>query len=188
MKKGTIITIAVIAIIGIFLWTSYNGLASAKNGLNGSWGEVENQYNRKKNVYDNMVATVKAAAKNEDTTLIKIVQMRSRIPDVPVTQENVQQIQKNTQAYDQMGKAALNINFENYPTLKATDLFAKLQDEVGGTENRVTTAIGRWNAEVTNYNGKIVKFPGNLVAGLFGFSQVKNFKSDEGAKDTKINF
>jgi LemA protein len=188
MKKGGLITIGIIAVLGIFLYTTYNSLFSAKTELNGQWGEVENQYNRKKNVYDNMVNTIKGAAKNEDTTLIKIVQMRSGIPDVAVTPDNVQQVQKNAQAYDAIGKAALKINFEAYPTLKATDLYAKLQDEVSGTENRVTTAIGRWNVGVTEYNKKIGKLPAKLVAGLFGHSEMKNFKADEDAKATKVDF
>jgi LemA protein len=67
-------------------------------------------------------------------------------------------------------------------------MFRDLQAQVEGTENRITKAIGDWNDEVKNYNKKIVMFPGNLLAKLFGFKEKPVYKAAEGAKDTEINF
>jgi LemA protein len=156
--------------------------------LNGKWGEVETQYQRKAKLYENLIATVKGAARNEDTTLIKIVQMRSRIADVKPDQNNPEQLAQANRQYSDIGRAIMNINVEAYPTLKATELFGNLQAQVEGTENRVAIAIRDWNAVVTNYNGKVVRFPNNLIAGMLGYTQKPNFKADEGAKDTKIDF
>ena len=76
MKRSSIIIIAIVAILAIWVISTRNGLATAQTGITGKWGEVETQFQRKKNMYDNVVATIKGAARNEDTTLIKIVQMR----------------------------------------------------------------------------------------------------------------
>jgi LemA protein len=163
-------------------------MATAQTGIDGLWGEVETQYQRKAKLYENLVNTVKAAAKNEDTTLLKIVQMRAGIPNITPDQNNPEALAKADKQYSQIGKAMLNINVEAYPTLKATELFRDLQASVEGTENRVTVALRDWNAGVTNYNTKLVKFPNNIIASILGYTPKKNYKADEGAKDAKINF
>lgn len=188
MKRSNIIILVVVGVIVLWAIAVRNGLAGAQVNLNGKWGEVETQYQRKAKLYENLVNTVKGAAKNEDTTLIKIVQMRSRIPDIKLDQNNPDQLAQVNKQYSDLGKAMLNINVEAYPTLKATELFSNLQAQVEGTENRVAVAIRDWNSVVTEYNNKVVKFPNNLIAGILGYTQKQNFKSDEGAKDTKIDF
>lgn len=80
----------------------------------------------------------------------------------------------------------LNINVEAYPDLKSTSGFRDFQTQIEGTENRVSKAIGDWNALVTDYNKKIVKFPSNIMAGVFGFQKMKNFKAEEGAKEYDV--
>jgi LemA protein len=188
MKRSGIIILVIIGVLVLWVITTRNGLATAQTGIDGEWGKVENQYQRKSKMYENLVNTVKAAAKNEDTTLIKIIQMRSRIPNITPDQNNPQQLAQVDKQYSDLGKAMLNINVEAYPTLKATELFRDLQAQVEGTENRVTVALGDWNNVITAYNTKLVKFPGNLIAGLFGYTKKANYKSDEGAKDAKIDF
>lgn len=188
MKRTGLIILGIVAIIAVWVITTRNGLATSQTGIDGKWGQVENQYQRKAKMYENLVNTVKAAAKNEDTTLIKIVQMRSRIPNVTPDQNNPQQLVQADKQYSDLGKAMLNINIEAYPTLKATELFKDLQTQVEGTENRVTVALGDWNDAITAYNTRLVKFPSNIIASLFGYTKKANYKSDEGAKDAKIDF
>ncbi|MGC4102213.1 LemA family protein [Ferruginibacter sp.] len=187
MKRSSLIILAVVAVLAIWVIVTRNGLATAQTGITGKWGEVETQFQRKKNMYDNVVATIKGAARNEDTTLIKIVQMRSKIPTI-TAESTPQQLADADKQYNQIGKAALNINVEAYPTLQATGLYRDLQAQVEGTENRVTVALRDWNQAVTDYNTKLVKFPANLIAGLFGYKAKENYKADEDAKDTKIDF
>jgi LemA protein len=188
MKRSTIIILAVVGVILLWGISVRNGLATSDNGLKGAWGEVEVNYQRKAKLYESLVNTIKGAATNEDTTLIKIVQMRSRIADVKPGSGDVEQLQQANKQYSDMGRAMLNINIEAYPTLKATDLFANLQANVEGTENRVARAISEWNTAVTAYNTKVIKFPSNLIAGVFGYTTKQNFKADEGAKDSKVDF
>ncbi|OYW17137.1 MAG: hypothetical protein B7Z54_08775, partial [Sphingobacteriales bacterium 12-47-4] len=81
-----------------------------------------------------------------------------------------------------------NINVEAYPTLQATGLYRDLQTQIEGTENRVTTALGDWNNAITAFNTKIVRFPGNLIAGMFGYKEKQNYVAPEGSEDTKVDF
>ena len=187
MKRSTLVILGIVAVLALWVIVTRNGLATAQTGINGEWGKVETQFQRKKNMYDNVVATIKGAARNEDTTLIKIVQMRSKIPNI-TSESTPQQLADADKQYNSIGRAALNINIEAYPTLQATGLYKDLQAQVEGTENRVTVALGDWNKAVTDYNSKLVKFPANIVAGLFGYKAKDNYKADEGAKDTKVDF
>ena len=190
--KGTrnIMLLSVAALLLIFfVWgcSVRNGLASGETDIKGKWGQVQTQYNRKAKLYENVVNTIKGAATNEDTTLIKIVQMRSKIPTINQS-STPQQIADADRQLNAVGRSALNINIEAYPTLKATDLFRDLQAQVEGTENRVTVALNDWNTAITNYNQKVVRFPGNMVAGILGYKQKDNYEAPEGSEDTKVDF
>ena len=185
MKRSGIIILAVVAVLAIWVITTRNGLATAQTGINGKWGEVETQFQRKMKLYENVIATIKGSAKNEDTTLIKIVQLRSKIPTLD--QNNPQSLADANRQFDQI-KSAINISVEAYPTIQTTQAFRDFQAQVEGTENRVAVAIRDWNQSITDYNTRLVKFPANIVAGLFGYTAKANYKADEGAKDTKVDF
>jgi len=187
MKRSTIIILVVIGILVLWGISVRNGLASSQVDINGKWGEVQTQYNRKAKLYENVVATIKGAARNEDTTLIKIVQMRSRIPNI-TPQSSPQELAQADQQLNAIGHAALNINVEAYPTLQATGLYRDLQAQVEGTENRVTVALGDWNDAITAYNNQLVRFPSNIIAGIFGYKAKENYVAPVGSEDTKVDF
>ncbi len=190
--KGTrnimLLVIAAFVLI-FFVWgcNVRNGLASGETDIKGKWGQVQTQYNRKAKLYENVVNTIKGAARNEDTTLIKIVQMRSRVPNITES-STPQQVAEADKQLNAIGRSALNINIEAYPTLKATDLYRDLQAQVEGTENRVTVALNDWNSAITSFNQRVVRFPGNLIASMFGYKQKENYKAPEGSEDTKVDF
>lgn len=187
MKRSGIIALVVIGIVVLWAISARNGMATAETDINGKWGQVQAQYNRKAKLYENVVNTIKGAARNEDTTLIKIVQMRSRVPNISPNATPEQVAQADKQLND-IGRAALNINVESYPTLQATGLYRDLQAQIEGTENRVTVALGDWNNAITAYNTKLVRFPGNIIAGIFGYKQKQNYVAPVGSEDTKVNF
>jgi LemA protein len=187
MKRSTIIILSVLAVLILWAIAARNGFASGEVEINGKWGAVQTQYNRKAKMYENIVNTIKGAARNEDTTLIKIVQMRSRIPNINA-QSSPEQLAAADNQLNGIGRAALNVNIEAYPTLQATGLYKDLQAQVEGTENRVTVALGDWNDAITRYNNKIVRFPGNVIAGIFGYHSKQNYVAPVGAEDTKIDF
>lgn len=190
--KGTrnIGLIALVAILVIFLFWGCNyrnALATAETDIKGKWGLVQTQYNRKAKLYENVVNTIKGAARNEDTTLIKIVQMRSNVPEINEN-STPQDVAAADRQLNAIGRSVLNINVEAYPTLQATGLYRDLQTQIEGTENRVTTALGDWNNAITAFNTKIVRFPGNLIAGMFGYKEKQNYVAPEGSEDTKVDF
>ncbi|MEI2739446.1 MAG: LemA family protein [Chitinophagaceae bacterium] len=191
--KGTrnimLLSVAAFVLI-LFVWgcSSYNKMASAETKIEGKWGQVEVQFNRKAKLYTDVVNAIKGAAKNEDTTLIKIVQMRSRIPDIKPDPNNPQQLGEVDRQYANLGKSILNINFENYPTLRTQEMFIGLQAQIEGTENRIGTAIKDWNDEVTSFNSNIVRFPKNMLASMFGFKKKANYKAPEGSNDVQVDF
>lgn len=187
MKRSGIIALVVIGVVALWAISARNGMATAETDINGKWGQVQAQYNRKAKLYENVVNTIKGAARNEDTTLIKIVQMRSRVPNISPSATPEQVAQADRQLND-IGRAALSINVESYPTLQATGLYRDLQAQIEGTENRVTVALGDWNNAITAYNTKLVRFPGNIIAGIFGYKQKQNYVAPVGSEDTKINF
>jgi LemA protein len=181
-----IVILGLVVIFGFWSCSGYNKIVTADQDIKGKWSTVEAQYERKKNLYENVVNTIKGSAKNEDTTLIKIIQMRSRIPNLDPN--NPQTINDANRQLDQMKQSILNINVEAYPTLQTTQAFRDFQAQIEGTENRVTVAIRDWSDAVQNYNVMVVRFPGRILASLFGYKEKPYFKSDEGAKDTKVDF
>lgn len=187
MKRSGIIILAVVAVIALWAISARNGMATAETDINGKWGQVQAQYNRKAKLYENVVATIKGAARNEDTTLIKIVQMRSRVPNIS-PESTPEQVAAADKQLNAIGRAALNVNIEAYPTLQATGLYRDLQAQIEGTENRVTVALGDWNNAITAFNTKIIRFPGNIIAGIFGYKQKQNYVAPPGSEDTKIDF
>ena len=187
-RNITLLSIAALLLI-LFMWgcNVRNSLASGETDIKGKWGQVQTQYNRKAKLYENVVNTIKGAATNEDTTLIKIVQMRSKIPTITES-STPQQVADADRQLTAVGRSALNINIEAYPTLKATDLFRDLQAQIEGTENRVTVALNDWNTAITGFNQKVVRFPANMIANMFGYKQKANYEAPEGSEDTKVDF
>jgi len=185
MKRSGLIILGIVAVLAIWVISTRNGLATAQTNINGKWGEVETQFQRKMKLYENVIATIKGSAKNEDTTLIRIVQMRAKVPALDAN--NPQSLADANRQLDQM-KSAINISVEAYPNIQTTQAFRDFQAQVEGTENRVAVAIRDWNQAITDYNTRLVRFPANIIAGMFGYTAKANYKSDEGAKDTKVDF
>lgn len=186
-KNLTLIIVLGLIVI-LFFWGcgGYNKIVTADQDVKGKWSAVEAQYERKKNLYENVVNTIKGSAKNEDTTLIKIIQMRARIP--AIDPNNPQTLNAANHQLDQMKQSIINISVEAYPTIQTTQAFRDFQAQIEGTENRVTVAIRDWSESVQNFNTMVVRFPGRILASLFGYKEKPYFKADEGAKDTKVDF
>lgn len=196
MKVSQIILIVFVAVIGIFgIWgcNSYNSLVNSDENVKKAWADVESSYQRRFDLIDNLVATVKGAADFEKSTLTEVVEARSKAFDVKIdanslTPENIQKYQAAQGSLSNaLGK--LMVLTENYPSLRATENFTNLQTQLEGTENRIKTARDNFNSAVQEYNGKVRRFPSNIIAGLGGFEVKEGFKSDEGAeKAPKVKF
>lgn len=193
MKKSTIAIIAVLAIIVIWAISSYNGLVNKQETVNTAWSNVETQYQRRADLIPNLVATVKGYATHEEKTFKEVVEARSKATQTTLTvdeltEENMQKYQK---AQGEVGSALSRLLAvtENYPDLKANENFIELQAQLEGTENRITEARKSFNETAREYNVSVRKFPGNLIAGMFGFQTKPLFAAAEGTdKAPTVNF
>lgn len=188
MKKGTIIgiVIALLAIICVFsACSSYNGLVGKRASAEEAWANVEANYQRRADLIPNFVNTVKGYAAHESQTLEAIVAERANAtqPKINFDQLNDQSIAKYQEAQNQINGmfGRLMAISENYPDLKASQNFLALQDELSGTENRITNARRDFNKTVKEYNVALQTFPRNIIASMFGFTPKVMFASDEGA-------
>lgn len=193
MKKGTIIILAVVAIIIIWAISGYNGLVSMDENVSGQWSNVETQYQRRADLIPNLVNTVKGYAAHEKETLEGVIAARSQATQIKVdptdlTPEKLAEYQKaQGQLATALGK--LLAITENYPDLKANQNFLELQAQLEGTENRINVARKNFNDAAKAYNTAIRRFPRNILAGLFGFDKRAYFEAAEGAEQApKVEF
>lgn len=186
--------LGVVVILAMFGCGSYNGLVTTDENLSKAWNNVESQYQRRLDLFDNLVRTVKGAAKYEQETLEKIIQARAAATQIKITPETLNDPRamarfESAQKELMTGFGRLLATVEQYPQLQAVQGFLKLQDEIAGTENRINTARNDYNQAVANYNMKVRRFPGNIMAGIFGFKTKEGFKSQPGAeKAPKVEF
>jgi len=202
MSKGMKIflgILAVLLIMGIWAYSSikgtYNSLVVLDEGINGSWSQVQNVYQRRADLIPNLVETVKGYASHERETLEAVTQARASAtrPEFNVSAGglNPQLLQQFSQAQGQLSSALsrLLVTIEKYPDLKANQNFVRLQDELAGTENRITVERRRFNQTVQGYNQKVRTFPTSVLAGMFGFQQRSYFEADPEAQEApKIDF
>lgn len=184
-----------IAFIGIASLSScgYNTSVKLDEKVKAQWGEVENQYQRRADLIDNLVATVKGAANFEKETLTEVIEARAKATSIQVdptklTPETLKQFQESQGQLSQaLGK--LMVVSEQYPQLKANQNFLELQAQIEGTENRIAVARRDFNTSVQEYNSNIRTFPNNLFAGIFGFETKGSFTAEAGAnKAPKVAF
>lgn len=170
-------------ILLLFFWIigSYNGLVNKDVDVQKAWSNVETQYQRRSDLIVNIVKIAMKASKVENKILRDVIEARNNANSIKVdpTKLSEESINKFAMAQNQV-KSSFNVVVEQYPDLKSIPQFAKIQDEIAGTENRVSTARTDFNAVVSDYNRAVRSFPSNLFAGIFGFQQKATFKADEG--------
>ncbi|MDA0882147.1 MAG: LemA family protein [Bacteroidetes bacterium] len=191
MKRlGLIIPLALIALFGLLAMSSYNGLVSVDEQAEKTWGNVETEYQRRFDLIDNLVETVKGYADFEKSTLVEVTQARAAAFGAmkSVDENGIEQFQA---AQNRLGVAMRGMlgYSEQYPDLKANKNFLELQAQLEGTENRIAFSREKYNESVEVYNKKVRKFPSNIMAGMFGFEKREMFSSSEGADVApKVNF
>lgn len=196
MKKGTI---ALIVILGILLIGGCQAcnlqktLVVVDEEVKSTWGEVENQYQRRSDLVPNLVATVKGAADFEKSTLTQVIEARAKATSIRVDPNDLtpEKLREFQAAQGQLSQALgrLMVVSEQYPQLKANQNFLDLQVALEGTENRITVARKNFNESVKEYNVKVRTFPNNILAGMLGFQKKGMFEAEAGAeKAPKVEF
>lgn len=188
---GKWITLGVAAVIALFVWGGYNGLVSSDETVNGAWSEVQNQLKRRNDLIPNLVKTVQGYAEHERGVFKDVTEARakvgqaitidaSKLANDPVLQKQLLDAQQSLNA--SLGR--LIAVAENYPQLKANENFLKLQDELAGTENRISVARGRAIKATRDYNQSIRTFPTLIVARFGGFTAKQYYEAPE--SDQKV--
>lgn len=173
----------------------YNNLVALDEEVNAQWAQVENQYQRRYDLIPNLVATVKGYAKQESEVYTQVAEARSKAggvinvdPSILEDEEKMAQFQK---VQDSLGSALqrlLSVT-ENYPELKSNQNFLALQDELEGTENRITVERKRYNDVAKKYNSAIRQWPGVVIAGKMGLKAKAYFTASTEAKSApKVEF
>ena len=185
MKKTGIIIAIIVGVILIWGIGTYNGFVKKQEAMTTAWGQVENVYQRRADLVPNLVALVKNYAEYEQGTLIAVTEARSKAAKSTVNTENFDETEfANFEAAQKELGNSLNrliVEVENYPDLKANEEYLTLQAQLTGCENRILTERNRFNEVAKAYNASIRKFPGSIIANLFGFEKRPYFEADEGA-------
>ena len=188
---------AIILVILLFVgWgvSTYNKIVSAEEGVKGGWSQVENQYQRRFDLVPNLVETVKGYAKQEKEVLEGVTNARSRVGQLSVTPEVLNDpaaFAKFQQAQDGLSSALsrLLVVTENYPQLKSNENFLALQQQLEGTENRISVERKRFNETVQSFNTMIRRFPASFIASMSGFKEKAYFSAVAGSDQApKVKF
>ena len=194
MKTSRIILIALgafLLIIGFWGCGGYNGLVSADQGVKKVWSNVETNYQRRTDLYNSVIKTIEGSANFEKSTLKEVMEARSKATQIQVDINDPASLAayQKAQANLQGSFSRLMAVAENYPNLKTTDAFRDFQAQIEGTENRINVARQDYNKAIEDYNLRVKKFPGVILARLFGYNEKPFYKADEGTeKAPQIDF
>lgn len=194
MKSRTGLLVILGIIVLLFFWgcNAYNGLIGVDQEVKTKWGAVETNYQRRTDLYNQVIKTISASANFEKSTLTEVIAARSRATSVNVDINDSASLARYQQAQAglQSAFARLMAVAEAYPDLKSTKAFQDFQAQIEGTENRINVARQDYNSAVQNYNLRVKRFPGNIFAGLFGFHEKAFYKANPGTEnppDTEFN-
>ena len=193
MKKTGIIIAIVVGVVLIWGIGIYNGLVKKQEAVSKAWGQVENVYQRRADLVPNLVALVKNYQEYEQGTLIAVTEARAKkaaATTVNMESYTESDLQNFQTAQDELGESLnrLIVSIENYPDLKASENYLTLQAQLAGCENRILTERQRFNEAAKAYNQSLRKFPGNIIANMFGFEKRPYFEADEGAEKAPDTF
>ena len=176
--------LVVIVIILVVIALIYNGLVSKRNRVQDAWAQIDVQLKRRYDLIPNLIETVRGYAKYEKSVLTDVTRLRASI--VTGTADD------KLKANDQLSKALKSIFAvaESYPDLKASANFKELQDELEGTEDKISYVRTSYNDYVLDYNNSLQQFPGNVFASAFGFKPDDYFKvtSEAETQPVKVDF
>jgi LemA protein len=184
MKKGYIVLAAIVGlalIIFLMYRGTYNTAIELQENVTEKWGDVGVTYQRRADLIPQLVATVKGAAANEKGILTQVTEARAGIVNA-----------KTPEDMDLMGKkinTAINLAFEAYPQIRSTQNFSDLQDQLEGTENRISVARQNYNRAVKEYNSHIRGFFNSMFLNKEVFAKKDAFKETAGSEVApKVDF
>lgn len=174
--KGLLIVAAIVVVIGMIVGSTYNGLVTGQEATRTALAQIDTNLQRRADLIPNVVATVQSFASHETDVINAVLEARKALTSASTLEEKAQADQALTSAL-----SGLTLVVENYPELKSDTVYAGLMDELEGSENRIAVARRDYNNAVQSYNNKVLRFPGSLIAGMFGFEKLSYFEADAAA-------
>ena len=171
-----IIVIIIIVIIVLALILLYNHLVGLNIRCKNAWAGIDNQLKRRYDLIPNLVEVTKGYANHERETLIEVIKIRN---DEGTMNERAKESEEVSNSVKNLLAVA-----ENYPDLKANELFKNLQIELTGTEDKIAFARQFYNDSVQKYNTAIMSFPNNILAKMMNYKEKEYFQVDESEKQT----
>src|SRR5699024_1771935 len=181
MKKYLIpigVFIGLIILVAILIVPRYNSLVNLDEDVNNAESNIDTQLQRRADLIPNLVNTVQEYADHDEEVLMNIADARSNITNADNMEEVAEADSDMRSALSRLIAVA-----ENYPELQASEQFTGLRDELAGAENRIAVSRQDYNTTVQEYNRNTRTFPGNLIAGIFGFEEKPYFEADESADE-----
>ncbi len=170
----TIVLIALAVLVLLYVIVTYNRLVRLRNRIENAWAQIDVQLRRRYDLIPNLVETVKGYAAHERATLEAVTQARASAINAQGPAEQARAENMITGALKSLFAVS-----EAYPELKANQNFLALQEELSGTEGRISYARQYYNDAVLRLNTKIQSFPSNILAGMFGFKEHEYFEADD---------
>src|SRR5213593_1854369 len=190
-----VVVLFIVVAVALAIGGSYNRLVRLQQAVDQSWAQVQNVYQRRADLIPNLVSTVSGAANFEKSTLVEVTNARASVGRVQLDPNkaptDAAQLEQFQAAQGQLSNALsrLLVVSERYPELKANQNFLGLQAQLEGTENRISVERNNYNEVVQRFNTAVRRFPTNLMAGMFGFSQRPFFNAQPGAERAPtVNF
>ena len=195
MRRCIYLYLLLVTLLIVMSGCGYNTMQQDEEAVQKAWGDVESTLQRRSDLIPNLVSVVKGYAAHEKETLQAVIEARAKATSVNLTAKDLgdpQAMQRLQEAQGQLSSALsrLMVVVERYPDLKANQNFLDLQNQLEGTENRITVARQRYNAAVETFNFAIRKFPNSLTNKLMLHLERKEyFKADAAATAVpKVDF
>jgi len=176
-KKILIAILAILVLIGLYVFTTYNSFIKLGVSADAQWKQVEVNYQRRFDLIPNLVESVKGIMKQETEVFTAIAEARTRYSGATTPDARAQAAGQVESALGRL----LAIS-ENYPQLKSSDTVVTLMSQLEGTENRISVERMRFNDTVKTYNLKVMQLPSSIVASIFGFDEKAYFEVTAGAE------
>lgn len=174
------IILGIIAVVGIFLWVTYNALVRLKNRVEEAWSDITVQLKRRLDLIPNLVNSVKGYAAHEAGVFERVTEARNQA----LNASGVKETATAENQFEDTLKSLFAVA-EAYPDLKANENFLQLQNELVDTEDKIQAARRFYNGGVRDLNTKIQQFPNNLFAKMLGFTEKEFFEVEDMASVEK---
>jgi LemA protein len=179
-----LIVIGLIVLVALIVVLMFNGLVQKRNRVENAWSQIDVQLKKRYDLVPNLVETVKGYAKQEKTVFEEVTKARAAIMKAGNVTETAEANNMLTGALKSLFAVA-----ENYPQLKSSQNFLALQEELSGIEGKIAATRQFYNDAVLDYDNAIEQFPGNVMAGIFGFKEKPYFEIEEAARqNVKVSF